>query len=154
CKRAVFDLWRELAKSAGAKVAWTRVFWLYGPGERPVRLVPAVAHALLRGEEARVSSGEQVRDFLHVADVASGVVHVALRDDLEGAFNVASGEPVRVRDVVAAIARIIGREDLIRYGAFPTRPGEPPAVFADVSKLRSTGWAPRFGLESGLEDAV
>ena len=51
--------------------AWGRIFYLYGPGEYPSRLVPSVIGSLLHDEPARCTHGRQLRDYLHVADVAS-----------------------------------------------------------------------------------
>jgi nucleoside-diphosphate-sugar epimerase len=118
-----------------------------------VRLVPQVATGLIRGEVVKVSSGEQVRDFLHVADVAAGIVHVAL-GDVEGPVNIASGEPIRVRDLVARIAKLCGREDLVAYGALPARPGDPASVFANVEKAKAIGFRPALDLDAGLREVV
>jgi nucleoside-diphosphate-sugar epimerase len=115
--------------------------------------VPAILHPLLRGEEARATLGEQVRDFLHIDDVGRAIAMLAT-SELEGVVNVGSGDPVRVRDVVLAAARACGREDLVRLGAVPPREGDPAFVCADVTRLRSTGWAPRFSLDAGLRDTV
>ena len=58
------------------------------PGEDQRRLVPLVTRALLGGEEAQTSDGSQIRDFMHVADVAGGFV--ALLDSaIEGPVNIA-----------------------------------------------------------------
>jgi nucleoside-diphosphate-sugar epimerase len=109
--------------------------------------------ALLRGEEAKVTAGEQIRDFLHIDDVASAIARVATAD-VTGVVNVGSGVPVRVRDVVAAAARACGREDLVRYGALPSREGDPAFVCADATRLRETGWSPAYDLERGMADTA
>src|SRR5262249_41848694 len=64
------DSARELLSGVLASrcsLVWARLFFLYGPRESERRLVPAVARALIRGDAAKVTSGEQIRDFLHVA---------------------------------------------------------------------------------------
>src|SRR5204862_5004328 len=118
------------------------------------RLVPSVAGALLRGEEAPVTGGEQVRDFIAVE--ALGDAFAALLDsDVRGAVNVASGRGVPVRDLVAMVARAAGREELVRYGGLPPRPGDPAAIVADVGRLeREVGWRPREPLEAAIERTV
>jgi nucleoside-diphosphate-sugar epimerase len=135
-------------------LAWGRIFFSFGPREAPGRLIPSVAGALLRGEEALVTGGAQVRDFLAVEEL--GDAFAALLDsDVRGAINLASGRGVAVHDVVAMVARAAGGEELVRYGALPDRPGEPASIVADVTRLeREVGWRPRERLEAGIERTV
>jgi nucleoside-diphosphate-sugar epimerase len=143
------------AAQAGFELAWGRVFFLYGPDEAPGRLVASVARALVAGEPARTSSGEQVRDFLHVDDVGGAFAALVGADGVTGAVNVGSGEPVAVRDVVAEIALAAGRAELLEVGALPQRPGEPPRIVADVRRLREeVGFRPRSGLAEGIASMV
>jgi nucleoside-diphosphate-sugar epimerase len=151
CKRALFDVMNHIA--GPASFVWTRLFFLYGPNEQPGRLVSAVIDALQNGREARVTTGEQYRDFLHVADAAAGIVSV-FESDLTGPVNVASGKPVQVREVVATIARLLGKEDRVAWGAITPRAGDPTFVCADVAKLASTGFRPQFDLESGIRQVL
>lgn len=142
--------WAVLGERRGLAVAWARLFHLFGPGEPPERLVPAVLHALLEGREARTGSGTAVRDF-----AATGYIGRALAalvaGGVTGAVNLASGQPVTIRAVVEAVGRITGRADLLRIGALPDRPGEPPLIAADVTRLRrEVGFTERADLEGDL----
>lgn len=129
--------------------AWVRYFYQYGPGEDPRRLVPAIITQQLRSESSKVTPGLQRADYLHVEDVASATVSV-LESGLQGPVNIGSGEAPSVREIVSKIAELGGRPDLIQWGAFPQRPGEPMLIRADNAKLRSTGWKPKYGLDDGL----
>ena len=149
-----YELLRTFSRQHDMTLAWGRVFFLYGPHEHPARLVASVARALLRGEPARVTAGTQLRDFLHVADVA-GAFAALTASAVTGPVNIASGEPVAIRTVVEAIAAKIGRPDLIELGALPTPSGDPPRITADVRRLRTeVGWSPRHDLDSGLDDTI
>ena len=142
------------AAEAGVTLAWGRVFFVYGPGEHPDRLVASVARALVEERPVLTSSGAQVRDFLHVEDVA-GAFAALVDAAVTGPVNVASGEPVAVRDLVRALAELAGRPDLPRPGALADRPGEPPLLVADVRRLREeVGFTPRRSLEEGLRDTL
>jgi nucleoside-diphosphate-sugar epimerase len=149
-KHALHTAGAAYAESAGFALAWGRIFFLYGPGEPAGRLVPSVGRALLAGEPVPTTRGDQVRDFLHVEDAAAAFA--ALADaDTTGAVNIASGDPVTVREVVGALGRLAGRPELLRPGALPDRAGDPPRLVADVTRLRAeVGWAPRIGLYEGL----
>jgi nucleoside-diphosphate-sugar epimerase len=142
------------AGQESVSLAWGRVFFCFGPGEPPGRLIPSVARALLRGEEAPVTHGEQIRDFLAVDELADAFAAL-LDSPVEGPVNLASGEPIALHDLVAMVGEAAGRPDLIRYGALAPRPGEPPEIVADVQRLRhEVGWRPAAPLRDGVRRAV
>ncbi len=143
-----------LCAQAGIELAWGRLFFLYGPFEAPGRLVPSLVLSLLRGEPARMTAGTQRRDFLHAAD--AGAAFAALADSsVTGAVNVASGRPVVLVDLAREIARRIGREQLLQVGALAMPAAEPPALIADVSRLRDeVGWRPAIELAEGLDGVI
>jgi nucleoside-diphosphate-sugar epimerase len=135
-------------------LAWARLFYLYGPFEHERRLVPSVIQALLRGEEARCTSGEQVRDFLHVEDVASALWAIA-RSSIVGAVNVGSGCPVTVARLVTLIGEIAERPELVRLGMVAQAKGDPRFVCADNQRVvAEASWRPRIGLDDGLRSTV
>lgn len=145
------ELRREVERRPDS--VWVRFFYQYGPWEDERRLVPSVIRNLLRGQPARVSPGEQRRDFLHVEDVARAVADVA-ESRLCGPVNIGSGQAPAVREIVTTLGRLAGRPELVELGAVPYYPGEPMLIVADNGKLRSTGWAPRYGLEEGLRHTL
>jgi nucleoside-diphosphate-sugar epimerase len=154
CKNELRTWTESFGKSQGVEIAWARLFFLHGPREHPARLVPSIALSLLAGEAADCSEGKQQRDFLHTADLADALVTL-LESSLTGPVNVGSGVAVSVREVVERVARLCGRPELVRFGARPTPPNDPPLLVADVTRLRDElGWRPRYDLERGLEDTV
>jgi nucleoside-diphosphate-sugar epimerase len=144
----------SLAAHAGFELAWGRIFFLYGPGEDPRRLVASVARALARGEPAPASHGRQLRDFLHVEDVADAFAALAAAD-VTGAVNVASGTSVSIRELVELLGDLSGRPELVEIGALPVRPGDPDDLSADVRRLRDeVAWRPGRSLEDGLRETL
>jgi nucleoside-diphosphate-sugar epimerase len=152
CKDAVRRVADDIARSTATSAAWARLFFLYGPGEHPQRLVPSVVTRLLRGETAPLTRGDQVRDFLHVRD-AAGALIALMRSDVRGPVNIASGEGASVAEVAETAARLLGGR--VELGALPSRADEPPLLIADVRRLRDeVGWNPGFSLQDGLRDTV
>ncbi|SFG44793.1 NAD-dependent epimerase/dehydratase family protein [Methylobacterium gossipiicola] len=142
------------AKSVGLSFAWGRLFYLYGPGERPGRLVSDAARALLAGEAFPTSPGHQARDFLHVVD-AAGALAALLDGAVTGAVNIGSGTAVPVRTLLDGLADRTGRPDLLCYGAKALGPSEPAVIAAAITRLRDeVGFRPRFTLETGLDDTL
>jgi nucleoside-diphosphate-sugar epimerase len=153
CKHALHEMVRAYADGLALSAAWPRVFFLYGPREHPQRLVASVIRALLCGEPAPCSHGRQIRDYLHVQDVAEGLVAV-LDSDVRGAINICSGQATTLRELVLTIVRLTGREALVRLGAVPARANDVPLVVGSNARAAALGWSPRYDLESGLRQTI
>lgn len=151
CKVAAWFVLRALGAAFGAEVSWGRIFHLHGPTESASRLLPWIASQLRRGLPAELSDGHQIRDHLHVSDVAAGLVTL-MQPGATGVYNVCSGEPVTLRQVAEIVGRALGREQLLRFDARPHRPGEVMFLAGDSRRLRALGWQPRHTLESGIRD--
>jgi len=154
CKNALQEICAAAAKEYGLSAGWGRIFLPYGPHEDHRRVIPTAISRLLRGEAAEFGDGKQLRDFMHVQDLAGALVAL-LQSPHEGPMNLASGQPVELGEVLGRIGHLIGRPELLRIGTRPLRPGEPLSLTADVSLMRrSLSFAPRFDLDSGLRATV
>jgi nucleoside-diphosphate-sugar epimerase len=135
-------------------VSWGRVFFLYGPGEKPGRLVSDAITSLLAGKRFETSHGQQRRDFMHVEDVASAFALLA-DSDVRGTVNIASGAATPIHAILELIARETGRGDLIAFGARPLSPAEPDIIAASTKRLREElGFRPGYDLARGIAQAV
>jgi nucleoside-diphosphate-sugar epimerase len=154
CKNALRTALESCAPMIELGLIWPRVFFTYGPGQHESRLVPSVIQSLVRGEPALCTHGEQVRDYLHVTDIAAGIV-AALESEHEGTVDIASGQGLAVRDLVLKVGQALGREDLVRLGAVPSPPHDVPTVVGDSREAASLlGWAPTVSLEAGIADTI
>jgi nucleoside-diphosphate-sugar epimerase len=153
-KHAFHVVATQRAAQLGMDLAWARLFYLYGPFEDERRLVPAAIKALSAGQEFKTTSGEQVRDYLHIEDVASGLVALSTHG-ATGAFNVSSGVPVTIAALMQTLGDLLGRPELIRQGAFPVRDWDPDYVCGDNHRLRTeTHWSPRYVVRDGLAQTI
>jgi nucleoside-diphosphate-sugar epimerase len=154
CKHSLHVVGNAFAQENEISMAWGRIFFLFGPHEHPDRLVPSVIRALLAGEVANCSHGQQMRDFLFVADVAEALVAL-LDSDVCGPVNIASGQAISVKDLVLDLASELHRADLIRLGTVPTAEGDPPLIVGNVTRLsKEVGWVPKYTLHNGLKLAI
>ncbi len=154
CKQSLQMMLSSFSQQVDCSAAWGRIFFLYGPNERPQRLVASVIRSLLKEEVARCSHGNQIRDFLCVQDVADAFIAL-LESNVRGPVNIASGCPLILKEIIYQIAGKLNREDLIQLGAIPTSLNEPRLLVADVNRLfDEVGWQPQYDLTRGLEITI
>lgn len=152
-KKALWQLVEAYALASGLSAAWGRIFFLFGPGEQRTRVVAAAAAALAAGHPFACSEGSQVRDFLYAADVAAAFM--ALVDaEATGAFDIGSGQPLTLRDLLLRLGRLADGSALLRFGEASAR-DEPARIVADPRRLREeVGWHPATPLDQALEETL
>jgi UDP-glucose-4-epimerase GalE len=108
------------------------------------------------GEDYPTPDGTCLRDYVHVADLADG--HVSALQTLvvrgrSGAWNLGTGRPHSVREVIETVRRTVGSD--VRWSAGPRRPGDPAVLYAATAKAEAElDWRPRFiDLDSSVRTA-
>jgi nucleoside-diphosphate-sugar epimerase len=145
---------RDWARNEHVSFAWARLYFPFGPGEPPHRLIPSVVTSLLRGERVATTAGTQRRSFLYAADVGDAIAALGL-SGVEGAVNVGAADAVTVRSVVERIGELVRGGHLLDVGALPGRPGDPDVLWPNVDKLRrEIGWRPARDLHAGLRATI
>jgi UDP-glucose 4-epimerase len=154
-KLAALFLTRQLAAQAGIRHAWLRLFSTYGPGDNSGWLIPMLITEMLAGRRPRTTLGTQTWDWLHVEDVARGILAAATSRTADGVFNLGSGRAVPVRAVIERIRDLAAPGMDLRFGEIPFRPDQVMHMQADITLLcGATGWAPRISIEEGLAGTV
>ena len=151
-KNAIFNIAKVYCKQNACKFKWPRIFNLYGPNEKPQRLMPSVINSCLKNEDVKVSDCLKFQDYLHVEDTARGIVDV-FENEIEGAINICSGMPVQLRYIVNKIAEYTNFKGQILWGAVPAAFGDD-LVVGNNEKLKSVGWKPKYSLEDGLKQTI
>lgn len=147
------ELQRRLAET-NLDWAWGRIFFLYGENESPKRLISSVITSLLKDEFADCSHGNQIRDFMHVGDVADAFAAL-LDSNVNNCVNIASGEAKTVKEVVLLIADLLEKRKNVRFGIVPTPENEPELIVADVKKLSDeVKWKPSKNFSQGIEQTI
>ena len=154
CKNSLRNMLGAFAEQADLSAAWGRIFFLYGPHEYPERLVASVIRSLLQDEPARCTHGNQIRDFLYIQDAADAFVAL-LESEVTNSVNIASGQPVALKEVINKIARKLNRQELIQLKVIPAPANEPSLLAADVSRLaKEVNWAPKYSLCEGINVTI
>jgi dTDP-6-deoxy-L-talose 4-dehydrogenase (NAD+) len=126
-----------LQKNFSFSFKWIRLFYMYGKGQNPKSLLSQLDKALDAGEEVfNMSGGEQVRDYLPVANVAENIVKVALQTEIAGIINCCSGVPVTVKELVQSYLKEKNKDIKLNLGFYPYPDYEPMAFWGDNKKLK------------------
>ncbi|RQP12382.1 MAG: UDP-glucose 4-epimerase GalE [Microbacteriaceae bacterium] len=162
-------LLRDQGVAVGLKHTSLRYFNVVGSGypdvydTSPHNLFPLVFDALVEGRTPRINGddyptpdGTNVRDYIHVADLA--LAHVAAATalaegrSLEAAYNLGSGEGASVREIMQAMARVTGIDFTPEIAQ--RRPGDPARIVASGElAARDLGWRMRHTLDEMVASA-
>jgi len=137
----------------GLDVTVFRYFTVYGPAGRPDMSIFRFIKWIAEGEPVIVyGDGMQERDFTYVDDIARGTL-LGLKPVGFEIVNLGSDRPVKLRQIIKTIERLLGREAVIEFR--PGHPADVPATWADLTKARRLlGWSPQTTWEEGLEQTV
>lgn len=106
----------------------------------------------MNGEELVVEGdGEQTRDFIHVSDVVNAIILSLESEGLRGeVFNVCTGVPTSINQLVNALGEVTGKNLLVKYGS--PRQGDIRESYGDPAKsARELGFRSMVSLLKGLE---
>ncbi len=125
-----------------------------------IHVIPRALDAMAGGEGLKVfgddyptPDGTCLRDYIHVSDLADA--HVRALETLaengkSGAYNLGTGKPQSVRDVINSVERVTGRK--VPWTLAPRRPGDPAVLYASAEKAQKAfGWTPKL---AGIDDIV
>ena len=161
--RGVYDEAKRFAEAMtmayhrfhGVETRIARIFNTFGPRMRPNdgRVVSNFLIQALEGNPLTVyGDGRQTRSFCYVSDLVDGLFRLLMS---------AEGEPVNlgnpaertIRDLVAAIERILGRSLPVTYNPLPQ--DDPRVRQPDITRARTLlGWEPKVELEIGLRETI
>ena len=141
---------------AGIGYAALRFGNVYGPRQNPegeAGVIAIFSQQLLNGQQPLINgNGLQTRDYVYVRDVVESVM-IASDEQVNGIYNVGTGEETTVNDIFHRLKALTGVESKELHG--PGKKGEQLRSVLDCSKLtEETGWEPTISLAQGLAETV
>ena len=134
----------------GMRIVCLRFFTVYGPRQRPDLAIRKFAQAIAAGRPIPVfGDGSTGRDYTYIDDIVAGILAAMEHDAAFEVFNLGNSSPVLLKDMIATLERVLGREALIDRQ--PLQPGDVPVTYAEITKARCLlGWSPQTSLEVGI----
>lgn len=150
-KDTTHKICRNISKKYNVPLAWGRLFFPYGKGEKASRLLPSLAKVFEGKQKPFPISGDSYRDFLHATDVASALVTIC-KNNASGSFNISSGEPKKVRQVVCLLAKIMSASPNKILDLMSSHHTEANFLVGNNDRLSKLGWMKTVELANGLKD--
>ncbi|MFC2170858.1 NAD-dependent epimerase/dehydratase family protein [Calditrichota bacterium] len=136
------------------EAAIVRLFNMTGPGEPTKLVVSALCHRAWEAKKSRdgqieIGATNTVRDFLDVRDVSAAFTHL-MNQNFDGAVNVCSGRPVKIKEILEKVQKISGVSNYHELESLK-RKWDVPAIYGDNSLLRSIGWKEKYNLDLSIQ---
>ena len=150
-KRYAEELCSLAARRYGLRCAIIRFFSLYGPELRK-QILWDIGRRLIDNPSViqLFGSGEETRDFFHVADAVELVSACGAAASCEPlVVNGGTGSATRVRDLAGAVVHALGRHTEVQFSGV-TRQGDPEHYCADTRRADALGFRYHWSLERGL----
>lgn len=144
-KDATRRLLKALCANYNVTCSWGRIFIPYGPGEDSRRLIPSLNNVFNLKQPPFAVGSHSFRDLLHVQDVASGIMSL-LTSRAHGEFNICSGIPTQISEVINLIAKARNQDPRIIFEHSVSRIGEPHMIVGENKKLALLGWSAKHKL--------
>jgi len=151
----VIEHFNDISKT---KFAIVRTTAMYGPHDSFNERGHAIPQLILKADKGMNpfnvwGDGSQVRDFVFVEDVIDALLLVTEKNPTARAYNVASGVPTTIKELVTTITKIYGYEPQFDFDL--SKPVMIPKRLVDVSRIKDElGWAAPHTLEKGLEKTI
>ncbi len=137
-------------------IAWLRLFYVYGPGQREDSLIPSTIKSLINGDVPNIKSPANENDFIHVRDVTSAIIRAIEQDFVSGIYNIGSGKPITIYDICCEIDMIINNSvKLSKKLKKNIETSRKISFWSNIEKAKNfLNWCPRVELKDGIKELL
>ncbi len=140
-KAESFKLLNEFAYLNEIEFYYGRIFSAYGEGQYEKNFWPSLKIAADSGEDFHMTSGEQIRDFILVNDVANHLKGAIFRSDLKKGLpfvvNIGSGKGTKLKDFAESQWKKFNAKGKLIIGSIKSRPNEIKRMVANIEGLNT-----------------
>lgn len=145
---------REIFKDKGIDFIWTRIFYVYGPGQKPTSLIPYLISSSKNNKSPEIRNIDAQNDFIYVEDVAEALLALLNKQIPAGEYNIGSGRLTAVRDIISLVNKYL-KKDSKTENISQKQMDQISAIYADISKIKKfTGWAPKVKMQEAIRITI
>lgn len=140
----------------GVTTVCLRYFNVYGPRQNPdsqyAAVIPIFIKRAAEGSPLTIfGDGKQTRDLVYISDVVEANI-LAAESNASGVYNIGQGKSITINELAKLIIKLVGTDVKPVYQQ--PRDGDVRHSLADISKAKTFGYEPEYGLEEGLKETI
>ncbi len=154
-KNALHWLGKEIAKENNMQFIWTRLFYVYGHGQREKSLIPYIIKCVKEGKKPEIKTPSARNDFIYVEDVAKAIVIILEKCNQSTVYNIGSGHSTSIHDIIKIVYSELNLQYKPKDKLFKS--DNPPFdnFWADISEIKKEiGWEPKITIKEGIQKTI
>jgi len=146
---------REIAKENNMQFIWTRLFYVYGPGQRENSLIPYIIKCVKEGKGLKIKTPSARNDFIYVEDVVKAIVAILKKCNQNTVYNIGSGYSTSIQDIINIVYSELNFQYKSEDDLSKTEKICYDNFWADISKIKKEiGWKPKIDIENGIQKII
>jgi len=135
-------------KQSKVQIAWVRIFYVYGQGQRSSSLIPSLIDAKIKNKKLKIKTSNDMCDFIHVDDVVSFFKILIKKKFKSSIFNLGSGKPTKIINICKKILQ----KDFERLCVYNKKSKIKNYYWANMLNTKKTlGYKIKIPLDKGLK---
>ena len=155
-KNALNWVGKEIAKENNMKFIWTRLFYVYGPGQKETSLIPYIINCGKKGKTPEIKTPFVKNDFVYVEDVANAIFMIVENCMQDAVFNIGSGYSTCLQDIINIIDNYYGLQ-FSQQMIPPKSDYDESSVdfWANIYRInKEIGWGAKTNISDGIEKII
>tara|TARA_B110000003_G_C16652104_1_gene534640 strand:+ start:4534 stop:5433 length:900 start_codon:yes stop_codon:yes gene_type:complete len=156
-KNAVLDYLKLKCTENNISYSWSRLFYVYGPGQREKSLIPVLINFINQNQVPELRTPKNSNDFVYVEDVAKCIVEMSLNFTSSGIYNIGSGQSTPILDITKIAENIINNDNKLTKKLFKNSIKSLKTVdfWANLDKTKKDfKWLPETSLHTGISKLI
>ena len=154
-KHSLHLMGREIAREKNMEFIWTRLFYVYGPGQKNHSLIPSIIHAILSNSHPAIKTPHSRNDFVYVDDVATAI-SLLISTKMNGeVYNIGSGYSTEILEIINRIYQEYYGDKAFPVPSITSNDAVSTNFWADISQMKKdVNWEPIYNIEKGIKKTI
>jgi nucleoside-diphosphate-sugar epimerase len=137
------------------RFVWLRIFTGYGPGNDKNWIIPSTIYKLIKNKKTKFTNGQQIYNFIYVADIASAIIKSLFNNKANGVFNLASEKSYSIKYIIKLIFKKLRIKKKPVFGELSYRNDQVMKFLPSITKIKKKlKWKPVYSISTGIDKMI